>query len=78
VHYETNKTPAFTSKFPHGKIPAWDGKDGFKLFEGLAIARYCASPSNQSISGQSAMSEDESIHLFSYPCLNIHVEILKI
>jgi elongation factor 1-gamma len=45
VHYETNKTPAFTNRFPHGKIPAWDGKDGFKLFEGLAIARYCACPS---------------------------------
>ncbi|KAJ7258066.1 hypothetical protein B0H12DRAFT_1110037 [Mycena haematopus] len=42
VHFETNKTAAFTSKFPHGKIPAWDGADGFKLFEGVPIARYIA------------------------------------
>ena len=35
-----NKKPEFLSKFPHGKIPAFDGADGFKLFEGVAIARY--------------------------------------
>ena len=35
-----NKKPEFLSKFPHGKIPAFDGADGFKLFEGAAIARY--------------------------------------
>ena len=39
-HYVDNKKPEFLSKFPHGKIPAWEGKDGFKLFEGQAIARY--------------------------------------
>ncbi|KAK7017970.1 hypothetical protein VNI00_007574 [Paramarasmius palmivorus] len=44
VHFETNKTSEFTSKFPHGKIPAFESKDGaFKLFEGYAIARYVAS-----------------------------------
>ncbi|ESK85825.1 elongation factor 1-gamma [Moniliophthora roreri MCA 2997] len=44
VHFETNKTEAFLSKFPHGKIPAFESKDGgFKLFEGYAIARYVAS-----------------------------------
>ena len=40
VHFEDNKKPEFLSKFPHGKIPAFDGADGFKLFEGSAIARY--------------------------------------
>jgi len=40
THYESNKKPEFLAKFPHGKIPAWEGKDGFKLFEGAAIARY--------------------------------------
>ncbi|KAJ7161123.1 elongation factor 1-gamma [Mycena filopes] len=40
VHFESNKKPEFTSKFPHGKIPAFEGKDGFLLFEGVAIARY--------------------------------------
>ncbi|KAK7017971.1 hypothetical protein VNI00_018481 [Paramarasmius palmivorus] len=47
IHYQTNKTPEFTSKFPHGKIPAFESKDGsFKLFEGYAIARYLASLAN--------------------------------
>ncbi|KAK7055595.1 elongation factor 1-gamma [Favolaschia claudopus] len=48
VHFESNKKSEFLSKFPHGKVPAWDGKDGFKLFEGLAIARYLASLSPDS------------------------------
>lgn len=43
VHFETNKTPAFLAKFPHGKIPALETTDGFKLFETQAIARYIAS-----------------------------------
>lgn len=43
VHFEDNKKPEFLSKFPHGKIPALDGADGFKLFETSAVARYVAS-----------------------------------
>ena len=43
VHYEDNKKPQFLSKFPHGKIPAFEDKDGFKLFESIAIARYSES-----------------------------------
>lgn len=39
-HFVDNKKPEFLSKFPHGKIPAWCGADGFCLFEGHAIARY--------------------------------------
>jgi len=30
----------FTSTFTYGKIPAFEGSDGFKLIEGAAIARY--------------------------------------
>ncbi|KAF5376645.1 hypothetical protein D9615_007878 [Tricholomella constricta] len=41
-HYVDNKKPEFLSKFPHGKIPALEEADGFKLFEGIAIARYVA------------------------------------
>lgn len=40
THYEDNKKPEFLSKFPHGKIPAFEGADGFKVFEASAIARY--------------------------------------
>ncbi|TFK36132.1 glutathione S-transferase C-terminal-like protein, partial [Crucibulum laeve] len=42
-HFVDNKKPEFLAKFPHGKIPAWEGADGFKLFESTAIARYVAS-----------------------------------
>jgi len=42
-HFEDNKKPEFLSKFPHGKIPALETKDGFYLFEGTPIARYVAS-----------------------------------
>ncbi|KZT00622.1 elongation factor 1-gamma [Laetiporus sulphureus 93-53] len=42
VHMETNKSPEYLAKFPHGKIPALETKDGFKLFETPAIARYIA------------------------------------
>ncbi|KXN82397.1 Elongation factor 1-gamma, partial [Leucoagaricus sp. SymC.cos] len=38
----TNKSPEFLEKFPFGKIPTFEGPDGFKLFEGDAIARYVA------------------------------------
>ncbi|KAG6840011.1 hypothetical protein C0991_009643, partial [Blastosporella zonata] len=41
-HYVDNKKPEYLSKFPHGKIPAFEQPDGFKLFESTAIARYVA------------------------------------
>ncbi|CAE6466736.1 unnamed protein product, partial [Rhizoctonia solani] len=43
VHAVTNKTPEYKAKFASGKIPAFESKDGFTLFEGSAIARYLAS-----------------------------------
>lgn len=51
VHFEDNKKPEFLAKFPHGKIPAFDGADGFKLFESAAIARYGESTS-QNVNGR--------------------------
>ncbi|KAL0952698.1 hypothetical protein HGRIS_006934 [Hohenbuehelia grisea] len=42
THFEDNKKPEFLAKFPHGKIPSFEGADGFKLFEGSSIARYLA------------------------------------
>ncbi|KAF9529880.1 glutathione S-transferase C-terminal-like protein [Crepidotus variabilis] len=42
-HRVDNLKPEFKAKFPHGKIPAWEGSNGFKLFEGFAIARYISS-----------------------------------
>ncbi|KZP33184.1 eEF1-gamma domain-containing protein [Athelia psychrophila] len=43
THFEDNKKPEFLAKFPHGKIPAWEGKDGLLLTEGTPIAKYLAS-----------------------------------
>jgi len=42
-HFVDNKKPEFLSKFPHGKIPAFEGADGFNLFESVPIAWYIAS-----------------------------------
>ncbi|KAJ7146723.1 glutathione S-transferase C-terminal-like protein [Mycena epipterygia] len=42
VHFEDNYKQDFIAKFPHSKVPAWEGKDGFKLFESAPIARYVA------------------------------------
>jgi len=36
----SNKPTVFTASFPYGKIPAFEGSDGFKLIEGATIARY--------------------------------------
>lgn len=40
VHFEDNYKKEFIAKFPHSKVPAWEGKGGFKLFESAPIARY--------------------------------------
>lgn len=40
---KTNATPEFLAKFPLGKVPAFEGADGFCLSEGAAIAYYVAS-----------------------------------
>ncbi|KAI6022093.1 glutathione S-transferase C-terminal-like protein [Pisolithus marmoratus] len=39
----TNKSPEFTQKFPLGRIPAFEDIEGFKVTEGMAIARYVSS-----------------------------------
>ncbi|KAF9232634.1 glutathione S-transferase C-terminal-like protein [Melanogaster broomeanus] len=44
----TNQTPEYLSKFPFGKLPAFEDTQGFKLFEGAAIARYVSSFSPES------------------------------
>merc|ERR1712201_67345 len=42
VFGDTNKTPQFLSKFPLGKVPAFEGSDGTLLTESNAIAYYVA------------------------------------
>jgi len=41
--YVDTQTPEFLAKFSTGKIPAFEGSDGFLLFESSAIAKYVAS-----------------------------------
>uniref|UniRef100_A0A8C0V0Y7 GST N-terminal domain-containing protein n=1 Tax=Cyanistes caeruleus TaxID=156563 RepID=A0A8C0V0Y7_CYACU len=36
----TNRSPQFLQKFPLGKVPAFEGDDGFCVFESNAIAYY--------------------------------------
>ncbi|KAI6118190.1 hypothetical protein F5141DRAFT_1290279 [Pisolithus sp. B1] len=38
-HYEDDEMPEFPTKFPCGRIPAFEGADGFNLTEGATIAR---------------------------------------
>lgn len=39
---KTNRTDDFVSKFPLGKVPAFEGADGTNIFESDAIAQYIA------------------------------------
>jgi elongation factor 1-gamma len=48
VMRETNRTPEFLAKFPLGKVPAFEGADGFCVAEGQAICRYIADSGNNS------------------------------
>lgn len=55
THMKDNHEEAFRSKFPHGKIPAFAGKDGFNIFESTPIARYFATLApNSGLLGSSA------------------------
>ncbi|KAJ7220339.1 glutathione S-transferase C-terminal-like protein [Mycena pura] len=67
VHFEDNYKEEFTSKFPHSKIPAWQGKDGFTLFESAPVARYIAglAPSSGLLgkNAKEAALVDQWVHL---------------
>jgi len=66
-HFVDNKKPEFLEKFPHGKIPALERPDGFKLFESTSIARYIAglAPNSGLLGGDLKESAliDQWIHL---------------
>ncbi|KAH8655240.1 glutathione S-transferase [Xylariales sp. PMI_506] len=38
----TNRSPEFLAKFPMGRVPVFEGADGFCLAEGAAICQYLA------------------------------------
>ncbi|XP_062380035.1 elongation factor 1-gamma [Sardina pilchardus] len=51
---QTNRTPAFLNNFPTGKVPAYQGDDGFCLSESNAIAYYLSSESLRGTSPQTS------------------------
>jgi len=82
VFGETNRTPEFLAKFPQGKIPAFESKDGNVITESNAIAYYVA---NEQLRGKTeaekaqivqflAFADNEVVpaaSTWTYPCLGI-------
>ncbi|KAI6103916.1 hypothetical protein EV401DRAFT_2079306 [Pisolithus croceorrhizus] len=68
-HYEDGEMPEFLAKFPCGRIPTFEGTNGFNLTEGAAIARYsmyhCRIRDSSEIVGWM-----EGKYLDGYPCQN--------
>merc|ERR1739838_829469 len=51
---QTNRSPNFLSNFPLGKVPAYQGDDGFCLFESNAIAHYLSNDALRGVTPQAA------------------------
>ncbi|KAI6109293.1 elongation factor 1-gamma [Pisolithus croceorrhizus] len=71
-HYEDDEMPEFLAKFPYGRIPAFEGAEGFNLTEGAAIARYVPSVApNSGLPGDmvvgTTLIDQYSIREFSTP-----------
>ncbi|XP_064811509.1 elongation factor 1-gamma [Oncorhynchus masou masou] len=60
---QTNRTPAFLNNFPLGKVPAFQGDDGFCLFESNAIAHYL---SNEALRGSSPQAQAQVLQWVSF------------
>ncbi|KAJ3388432.1 Alanine--tRNA ligase [Lobulomyces angularis] len=54
VESKENLPKDFIKKFPLGKLPAFEGKDGFFLFESSAITQYIASLRENNLLGKNA------------------------
>ncbi|KAH7927579.1 eEF1-gamma domain-containing protein [Leucogyrophana mollusca] len=81
-HFEDNKKPEFLAKFPHGKIPAFEGENGFTLTEGLVIARYVAGLApNSGLLGNSAEDTalvDQWVHFAETEIFSMFVMIFQL
>uniref|UniRef100_A0A665XFA0 Elongation factor 1-gamma n=1 Tax=Echeneis naucrates TaxID=173247 RepID=A0A665XFA0_ECHNA len=60
---QTNRTPAFLNNFPLGKVPAFQGDDGFCLFESNAIAHYL---SNDALRGNTPQAAAQVLQWVSF------------
>ncbi|XP_033207553.1 elongation factor 1-gamma [Belonocnema kinseyi] len=63
VFGDTNKSKAFLKKFPLGKVPAFESKDGKCLTESNAIAYYVA---NEQLRGKTDLERAEVIQWFGF------------
>ncbi|KAJ2719029.1 Elongation factor 1-gamma, partial [Coemansia sp. Benny D115] len=63
-----NKTPEYLAKFPAGKVPAFEGADGFSLTDSSAIAYYVASKagSDSPLLGQTAEETAEILQFILF------------
>ncbi|KAI6167660.1 hypothetical protein EDD17DRAFT_1467523 [Pisolithus thermaeus] len=68
-HYEDDEMPEFPAKFPCGRIPAFEGAEGFNLTEGAAIARYSTYHS-RICDPSEIVGWMEEKYLDGYPCQN--------
>uniref|UniRef100_A0A673MRK2 Elongation factor 1-gamma n=1 Tax=Sinocyclocheilus rhinocerous TaxID=307959 RepID=A0A673MRK2_9TELE len=60
---QTNRSPAFLSNFPLGKVPAYQGDDGFCLFESNAIAHFL---SNDALRGSTPQDSAQVLQWVSF------------
>lgn len=60
---------------PLGRVPTFEGTNGYVLTETMAIAVYCMSSSPFS-SLQIIYLQDEPYYKHSYPCLNFLLTVL--
>ncbi|XP_012520435.1 PREDICTED: elongation factor 1-gamma [Propithecus coquereli] len=60
---QTNRTPEFLRKFPAGKVPAFEGDDGFCVFESNAIAYYV---SNEELRGSTPEAAAQVVQWVSF------------
>ena len=77
-HWEDNKKPDFLAKFPHGKIPALEGPNGFNLTEGAAIARYRASSLPLPRRSFDAIWKAENYYSAVIPVLTCDVDVMSL
>ncbi|ERL90197.1 elongation factor 1-gamma [Dendroctonus ponderosae] len=63
VFGETNKTKEFQQKFPGGKVPAFEGKDGQLLQDGNAIAFYV---SNEQLKGKTDIEKAQVLQWIGF------------
>uniref|UniRef100_A0A672NP80 Eukaryotic translation elongation factor 1 gamma n=1 Tax=Sinocyclocheilus grahami TaxID=75366 RepID=A0A672NP80_SINGR len=60
---QSNRSPVFLSNFPLGKVPAYQGDDGFCLFESNAIAHYL---SNDALRGSTPQASAQVLQWVSF------------